>query len=127
VFRGCRAVGSDSPMLLKDTKKQACRTDPGPATNAEPRSYSPSYREGFFPEIRSPPNHVLGSPAYLTREGWSAASKARREEGPITSTMMRTATTSSTALRTRIPTVGPRNTPGAPARRLSTQTMMVAR
>ena len=70
---------------------------------------------------------LLGNLAYLTREGWSAASKARREEGRITSTMLNSATISSTALRTRIPTVGPRTTPGAPARRLSTQITMVAR
>src|SRR5215210_7029478 len=74
-----------------------------------------------------PKRVLLANPAYLTREGGrSASAKARREEVRTISTMMRSATTSSTALRTRIPTVGPRNTPGAPARRLSTQTTMVA-
>src|SRR5215212_7312455 len=78
----------------------------------------------LFTEL--PSRVLLGNSAYLTREeGCPAVAKARRESGSTTNTVMRSATTSSTALRTRTPTVAPTTTPGAPARRLSTQTMMV--
>src|SRR5215203_4433620 len=73
-----------------------------------------------------PRSLLLGNPAYLTREeGWSAAAKARREEGSTTSTMMRTANTSPTAI-TPFSAPGAKTTPGAPKRKLSTQTTMVA-
>src|SRR5215204_6394419 len=67
-----------------------------------------------------PRSLLLGNPAYLTREeGWSAAAKARREEGSTTST-------SPTAITTLRAAPGAMSTPGAPERKLITQTTMVA-
>jgi hypothetical protein len=55
-----------------------------------------------------------------------AATKARREDGNTTSTMMRTATTSNAVLVAPIAAIGAMTTPGAPKRKLSTQTVTVA-
>src|SRR5919202_1589218 len=53
------------------------------------------------------------------------AVKARREERSITSTMMRTVTTSVTATRALRATPGSMNKGGAPKRKLSAETTMV--
>src|SRR5215212_10337386 len=95
-----------------------------PISSSRPFLYSLRSEQGY---AQFPRRVLLGNLAYLTREeGCLAVAKARRESGSTTNTMMKSATTSSTALRTRTPTVAPTTTPGAPARRLSTQTMMVA-
>ena len=79
----------------------------------------------LFTEL--PGGVLLGNPTYLTREeGCPAVAKARREPGSTTSTMMRTATTSVTAMRSFSAAPGAMTTPGAPIRKLSTQTTMVA-
>src|ERR687890_2839334 len=75
----------------------------------------------------SPRRVLLGNLAYLTREeGRSSVAKARREEGSTTNTMMRSATTSVTAMMAFSAAPGAKSSPGNPKRKLSTQTTMVA-
>src|SRR5215211_1047796 len=76
--------------------------------------------EGLISEL--PRRVLLRNPAYLTREeGCSAAAKARRESGSTTNTMIRTATTSSSAITAFSVAPGAMITPCAPKRKWSAQ------
>src|SRR5918997_4833987 len=69
---------------------------------------------------------VPGNPVYLTREGWSAVAKARREDGSTTSTMMRTEISTPTMAAACKTAFGAAPTPGAADRPPSTLTMIVS-
>ena len=114
-------------------------------------TFGPYEGQGYLSILELPGRRVLGNrasgikrsrklriadyrqrPTVLKKPGLSYARRlvgsrqSTREEGTTTSTMMRPATTTNTALVARIPAVGPTTTPGTPESTLSTQTTMVA-
>src|SRR5215217_804952 len=56
---------------------------------------------------------LLANPTYLTREGWWAFAKARREDGSTTSTMMRTEINTPTSAAAPSAAFGATTSPGA--------------
>jgi hypothetical protein len=69
---------------------------------------------------------ILGNPAYLTRAGWSAVAKARREEGTTTSTITRTEISTPTVAAAFNEAFGAAPTPGPADRPPSMLTRMVS-
>src|SRR5215212_1587820 len=95
-------------------------------SHANISSESPCLGAGLPLFTELPRRVLLGNSAYLTREeGCSAVVKARRESGSTTKTMIRTATTSDIAIKAFSAAPGAMTSPGAPKRKLSTQTTMV--
>ena len=78
----------------------------------------------LFTELSS--RVLFVNPSYLTREGWWAVAKARREDGNTTSTMMRTEINTPTSAAAWSAAFGAATSPGAADRAPSTLTTTVS-